>query len=325
VPTLTAGAGTIRVADTNPDPGATNDLPEAYLLYPGNAVREAEDSWALANIDSVLIVRSDTADDRVILFDHVPGYYDQPGRPGQNITAGPLPLLSAASALQQQGSDVIVYAGAWDLTTLTMTDTTFIAASTDRSTIAFGEGGTQALGRAGRVMMCCSVNPGPPLRVGISDVIAVTDLLNNASERVLGLGLNDNGSLGIARGASAAYFFTPDLRLQGEFRSGVAGGLGGAALHPNHAATLEAGDRALSFVATPNRTVKIIDTAHFYERGEIAIRDNVVGPLRATLPAPAENAGLVSTDPNFIVVKLVGVTQGDNVVIVNVRRKDIGG
>jgi hypothetical protein len=68
----------------------------------------------------------------------------------------------------------------------------------------------------------------------------------------------------------------------------------------------------------------VIDATHFYERGEVAIRDNVVGPLRATLPAPEENAGLVPTDPNYIVVKLVAVTAGDNVVVVNVRRKDIG-
>jgi hypothetical protein len=203
-----------------------------------------------------------------------------------------------------------------------MTDTTFVAASTDRSTIAFGEGATQA---AGRIMICCSINPGPPLRVGISDVIAVTDLLNNASERVLGLGLNANGSLGVARGATAAYYFSPDLRLQGEFRSGVAGGAGGAALHPDHSSTLETGDRALSFVATANRTIKIIDTAHFFERGELHIRDNVVGPVRAVLPAPEENAGLSPADPNYIVVKLVGVTAGDNVVILNVRRRDIAG
>jgi hypothetical protein len=142
---------------------------------------------------------------------------------------------------------------------------------------------------------------------------------------VFGLGLNQNGTLGVARGAQAAYYFTPDLRLQGEFRSGVSGGAGGAALHPEHASTLEAGDRALSFVATSSRTIKIIDTAHFFERGEIHIRDNVVGPVRAVMPAPEENAGVSSNDPNFIVVKLVGVTAGDNVVIVNVRRKDVAG
>lgn len=320
VPTGAAGAGTLRFADTNPNPAATDDLPESYILFGGNSVREAEDSWALANIDSITIVRNSSGDDVVILYDHQPGYYAQPGRPGITLQSDPLPVFDAVVDLQAKGSDVAVYAGAWNIGAVSLSDTTFIAASTDRSTIAFGEGATAP---TGRIILCCDIQPGPPLKIGVSDGISVVDLVNNASERVFGLGLNANGTLGVARGEQAAYYFTPDLRLQGEFRSGIAGGAGGAALHPSHSAALESGDNALSFVATPNNSIKIIDTAHFYQRGEIHIRDNVVGPLRTVIPAAAENAGLTPTDPGYIVVKLVGVTSGNNVVIVNVRRRDI--
>src|SRR6185503_16160102 len=106
---------------------------------------------------------------------------------------------------------------------------------------------------------------------------------------------------GAARGADAAYFFSNnvnqsgDLRLQGVFASGVSGGNGGVALHPNHTQPMTCNETTLAFVATVNRSIKIVDTFNFRERGEILIRDNIVGPLRAALPLPAENTGLVGT------------------------------
>jgi hypothetical protein len=163
------------------------------------------------------------------------------------------------------------------------------------------------------------------VKLGLSDVISVTDLVENAAERVFGVGLNDDGSFGVARGEQSAYYFNRSLRLQGEFRNGMAGGAGGATLHPQHAGvTVTPDDQALSFLATGNRTIKIVDTRHFFQRGEIAIRDNVVGPVRAVMPSSAENVGRSPTDPNYIVVKLVAVTAGDHVLVVDVRRKDVG-
>jgi hypothetical protein len=307
LPTPAARDGTIRYADTS-----VGRIPEVYLLHRG-AVRDAEKTFALANIDSLVIVRGVGVDDRVILYDHVPG--DTVRR-----WSAVLPLDAAVADLGAQGSDVEMYPGAWDVPRIALGDTTFVASSTDRQTIAFGEG---AVGPFGRIILCCTVTPGTPLRLGVSSDISVLDLVGNAAERVFGVGLNANGTLGVARGAQGAYFFNRDLRLQGEFRGGVAGGAGGASLHPSHASALEQGDRALAFVATGNRSIKIVDSAHFYERGEIHIRDNVVGPVRTVLPRADENVGLGTQDPNYIVVKLLGVTAGNNVVIVNVRRKDI--
>jgi DNA-binding beta-propeller fold protein YncE len=307
LPTNAARNGTLRYIDQR---AGLNG--ETYLLHRG-AVRNVENSFAIANIDSLKIVRFVDAPDLVILFDRVPGT-------NELIVSDPMVINEALTWMSENGSDVEWYGGAWNVPAVALGDTTFVAASSDRSTIAFGEG---AKAPFGRVILCCTVIPGPPLKLGLSNEIAVGDLVRNASERVFGLGLNANGTLGVARGSNAAYFFTPDLRLQGEFRSGMAGGAGGASLHPQHASALETGDRALAFVPTGNRTIRIIDSAHFFQRGEIAIRDNVVGPVRAVLPPSGDNAGRAPTDPNFIVVRLVAVTSDANVVVINVRRKDI--
>src|SRR4029078_11597307 len=60
----------------------------------------------------------------------------------------------------------------------------------------------------------------------------VRDLLSNAAERVIGLGINYDGSLGVARG-SQAYYYGPTLRLQGVVAAGAP--TGGVAMHPENA------------------------------------------------------------------------------------------
>jgi hypothetical protein len=323
VPTGSASDGTIRFVDTDPDPTVTTDRPESKLLFNLNAIRTAADNFAIANIDSVTVVPGTTTHDRVILYDHRPGG-------SALIVTAPMPVDSAINDLRAQGSDIRAFPGVWNLEGIGMSDTTFIAISTDRRRVGFGEGATA---QTGRIMLCCNKTFTPPpggegLVVGISREVSVVDLINNANERVLGLGLNNDGQLGVARGAQAAYFFTADnqstneLRLQGVFSSGIAGGGGGAALHPNHTGITTQVD-ALAFVATPNNSIKIIDTVHFFERGNVPIRDNIVGPLRATPPFPGENGALAATDPNFIIVKLFGVASGGRVVVINIRNKDL--
>ncbi|MEX0892050.1 MAG: hypothetical protein WEB88_07750 [Gemmatimonadota bacterium] len=318
VPTSSATPGTIRFVDTDPNQnGIADDEPEVKLLYNREAVTSTDDTWAVAYIDSLSIVGGVSSDDLIILYDHVPG------QPGSFLQSAALPINTALTDLQAKGSDVAWVAGAgWNIDAYALSDTTFVAASGDRNTIAFGEGASDP---TGRIILCCDVSFGVGgfIQFGVSDQVAVQDLINNASERVLGLGLNQDGLLGVARGSDNVYYFDEELRLQGQFTSGIAGGGGGAALHPLHATDVPPASERLSFVGTPNQTIKIIDTVHFYERGEIAIRDNITGPLRAYLPNAAENVGLVPGDPNFIVVKLAGVTAGGRVVIVNVREKDI--
>ncbi|HEY8483035.1 MAG TPA: hypothetical protein VIL13_00380, partial [Longimicrobiales bacterium] len=114
------------------------------------------------------------------------------------------------------------------------------------------------------------------------------------------------------------------LRKQGEFKEGLVGGAGGVTLHPSHATINGSNETTLAFAGTGRQSIKIIDTFHFYERGEILIRDDVIAPLRASLPLPSDNAGLsCPADDRCVIAKLYGVTTTGGVVVVNVRRRDL--
>jgi hypothetical protein len=306
-PTPAAQDGTIRYVV----PSATGE-PEVRLMHRG-LILEDPLATGLAHVDSVNVYRLEL-EDRVIIYDRIPGT-------NTIIQSGLLRLPAAITDIASKGSDIQTVAGAWDFGRIGLNDTTYVAASTDRSTIIVGEGD---IGPFARIFMCCTIANTPAgIELGLVNEMAVEDLVGNAAERVVGVGLNSNGTMGIARGLNSVYYFTRNLRLQGEFRTGMVGGAGGAAIHPGHSQVLQVGDDALSFAATGDRSIKVIDALHFYERGEIFIRENVKGPLRAVLPLAGENAGMASSDPNFVVVKLVAVTEGDNVVVVNVRRRDI--
>ena len=160
----------------------------------------------------------------------------------------------------------------------------------------FGEGARDPVGRG--VMYEAAADR-------VSRVIEVTDILTNPSEVVRGVGLNQDGSLGVARGFQA-YFFSTDLRLQGV--ADLPSGGAGAALHPLHAdyPSLDnldgtySPDTHLAFLGTGEGTIEIIDAFHFEQLGRIFIRDVITGPLKAALPFPGDNDGFVcSTVPIF--------------------------
>jgi hypothetical protein len=150
--------------------------------------------------------------------------------------------------------------------------------------------------------------------------------VGNASEHILGLHLNFDGTLGAARGTSAAYFFkNDDLRLQGMFAAPVPlnGGGSGAGLHPQHPSYSSyppSGASTLAFVADDQR-IRIVDTVHFTERGRIEVRDRIVGPLRVSPPLPGDNTGCTGGD--CIVARVYAVTSAGAVVLVEVRGRDI--
>ncbi len=155
----------------------------------------------------------------------------------------------------------------------------------------------------------------------VSRAISVVDLVDNASERVNGVDLNYNGQFGVARGGFAAYFFDNDLRLQGMFAPDIQGGAG-AALQPVAQPVVP----NYAFVGSSVNSVKVIDTTHFLERAEIPIKDNIVGPLRASGPLAGDNSGLScgsSPDPACVVAKIYGITSGGGVVIVNILAADL--
>jgi hypothetical protein len=339
--------GTIRRAFV-PEGGT---VPEVVMFFEHADLIEAPDFTAVTNVDDIVVslAAPDSAnirDDQITFIDHVPGT-------NTVITAGPTTIEQAAFDLAEQGSDIVAATGRWDVPGMGFQDTTFVSASGDGGWVVFGEGASQPVGR---VMMYESASD------RISGVVQVTDLLTNPSEEVRGIGLNHDGTLGVARG-NQAYFFSNDLRLQGI--SDLPAGGAGAALHPLHAnypsvraPGLYDPDTHLAFLGTGEGTIDIVDAFHFNSLGRIFIRDIVSGPLKAALPFPEDNAGLqCSTKPVFnqsgqflgdaidvfadangqvpypelggptedlcVVLKLYAVTTGGGVVVVDVRKGDI--
>ncbi len=271
--------GTIRKAfvPAGADPTDPDLRPEVKLFYEHAALDKNPNYVAVGNIDGAAAVPED-GNDKVLLVDHVPGY------PDQIITAGPDSLAAALAELASKGSDVVAGSGRWNVPNLGFSDTTYVSASGDGGWVVFGEGSVDPVGRI--IMYNAEMD-------AVTDAIPVTDLMTNASETVRGVGLNYDGTLGVARG-NQAYFFTTDLRLQGVVD--VPPGGAGAVLHPLHANAKSldnyAGqyqpDTHLAFLGTGEHTIDIVDTSHFLRLGRIFIRDVVNGPLRASLPFPED-------------------------------------
>ena len=308
-PTGAAVTGTVRQVINLP----SWDSPETKILAFVDDLVPSQTTTAIVHVDSVY-----SAGSCVQIWDHKPGF------PETVVTSGCLDLEGALAAMDVHrsagNSDIWYELGyKWELERLAMEDTTFVAASGDREWVAFGEGGTQA-GQAGRITLWNSSTS------RIDGRLLVSDLVNNASERVTGLDLNLDGSLGSASGDNASYFWSTDLRLQGSITKTPMGGAG-AVLHPDHPAfspETPSSEKSLSFVGQSDHTVRILDTAHFTERGQIHIRDMIVGPLRAGPPLPKDNDGSGSgcVGPNCVVVKLYGITDAGGVVVIDVRRRD---
>jgi len=355
-----AERGTVRKAFTPPG-GRT----EVVILFEHARFTKADEFYAVANADDFFVTYREEfgppGEDgepgepflvaEVTMTDHVPGFPDQvfsgSGQP-------PNALIQSAVRLRDQGSDVYVAPGfRWNMAEVGFEDTTFVAASGDGGWVVIGEGARDPLGR---IIMYNATQD------RVSGVVEVGDILTNAGERVAGIGLNNDGTLGVARGFDA-YFFNPDLRLRGlaELPQGGAG----AALHPLHAnfpALTNPGgtyrpDTHLAFLGTGQRTIDIVDTFRFRRLGRLFIRDVVSGPLRAVLPFPEDNQGfqcltspvtnssgqfigntvrifqdadgLVPYPPNgltedrCVVLKLFAITDSGGVVVVDVRKSDI--
>ena len=271
-PTGSAPTGTIRTARPLPDGRTKVDI---FTQYNSN---EVDGQVVVVNADSVRHTRGDKS--KLIVWPR-----PSPS-PGFAITGY---IDEVAAKLREGGYDTrIEYY--LDVDQLGLSDTTFVGVSGDHQTIAFGEGARET----GRVVL---------LRQDGNELLGQTaDLVANASERVIGLALNHDGSLGAARGQDA-YFFTPDLRLQGIARTGVSSG--GVSMHPLH----------LGYPGTPNASrlafvsgiddngspyVDVLDTFSFSRRKRIFLREAITGAL---IVVPAAGRG-------DVVLHLYGITDG---------------
>lgn len=312
-PTEAQRNGTLRVVVD--EPGWLE--PESrILLRPEDVNTQDTATISIANIDSVAIIQQTGQHDLVELFDHRAGY---PDSPANLIRTGPLQLEAAISQLvNNPDSDIFWRYGNWDLLAVGLADTTYVDASGDRQWVAFGEGGRTG---PSRIILWDSD------AARIHSRLLVADLVNNASEAVRGVDLNRDGTLGASRGVVASYFYRTDLRLQGSVSEVTLGG-SGTVLHPHHPSYqqgLASSDSTTAFLGTGDSKIKILDTVHFTERGELEIRDVIAGPFRSAPPLPSDNGGLGRncSGPACVVVKLYGMTDRGQLVVIDVRRRDI--
>ncbi len=273
------------------------DRSEVKLFVEHGHNELTQDFWAFAHVDSIGLGFEEVTPGvyyaGLTLFDHVPGFPDSIISATAN-TSEIDPVENAWARLVGKGSDAYVDAGArWNIPSFGFSDTTFVTASGDGGWVLIGEGGTTP---TGRVMMYRASQRDT---TDLSSTLRVWDEVINAADEVHGVGLNYDGTLGVARGLSA-YFFDTELQLNGRVELPGAGTGTGAALHPLHAnqKTLENltgaynPDTHLAFVGTSDGTIDIIDTFKFTRVGQITLRDVITGPLRAILPFPEDNEGL---------------------------------
>lgn len=317
VPTQASPAGTIRTAQWR-DGWRTWDtsllFPEGILAntppVTHRAVVQDLQNIAIANVDSINLIFGGPGPiarwlGTIVIYDHRPGY--RPGDPDYLIRSDTLPPLAAIWQMYKRRSDIIAYPGyRWNLPkSAEMADTTFVASSGDRSRIIFGE---LPRSGAGRIVLWDA-------RAGaLSRVEDIHDLVNNTSDRITGIDLNRDGSIGVAHGEQAAYFFDPMLRLQG--LAAVPEGRGVALLS-------DVGGRgSLAFVGTAEGTIDVLETSAHYRRvGTIPIRDPLVGPLRV-ISARGVNAcpDLQELGPECVVARLYGITSAGVVEVEVLRR-----
>jgi hypothetical protein len=166
-----------------------------------------------------------------------------------------------------------------DITEVGLSDTTFVAVSGDHSTVAFGEGA-----RDNARVMAFEDRVGAPPGSPLTKFGEIRDIVGNTAERVIGLALNSDGSMGVARGREA-YYFSRDLRLQGVVTAGSPAG--GVDMHPNDPAIRR------SFVSGVEpgglAYIDVIDTFHYRRVSRIFMRDAVTGTIRAV---PRSGGGL---------------------------------
>jgi len=296
-PTSSATSGTIRWMDpTQPIPDARQIT--SYIELESGATALI---YTIFDADSIDIVpRAATGlSDLLVVYDH------------PNGQAGPTVVnsdINPPAAVDNLGTDAYWLLNV-SVPSLALTDTTFVAASGDRKWIGFGEGNAQP---AGRIMM---INDplGGPLPPFFSPAVSVTDIIDNASERVFGIAIDPTGLQVIAHGFKtyvAALDNNFHLRLDGEYDSFDNGA--GVAFHPQ--ANDGNPDNRVAFTATDNGIIEIFDVAHYNNRGRLTTKGNLYGALRVT--------GRMSTDPADVVAKVYGLTDG-GLVVIDVRAADI--
>jgi hypothetical protein len=295
-PTSEAEAGTIRYLDPN------QANPDVRII--SNYIRpSATTNFVLVNADLVAVTPGTAGiSDQLSICDHQTGTF-QPTVCGQGFTFND----AWANLNAQITHDIVLHTNS-DVSSLALTDTTFVAVGGDRRWVAFGEGATDG---AGRVMLADDV------AAFFSSGIDVVDLTNNAAESVFGIAINSNSTMLGSRGA-AAYFSDIEhpfhLRLQGKYATNQVGA--GIAFHPNNTGGSSGPNdpTRVAFVASADGTIEIVDSFHYTSRGKLPVRANLYGPIRVT--------NRFATDDPDVILKLFGLT-AEGMIVIDIRATDI--
>jgi hypothetical protein len=305
-PTAASGQrGTIRYLDT------AAPAPDQRFILAFASQGSDPNSYLIANIDAASVTpapANSLANDVLTLCDHASGSTDpQTCASSDQGIAAAVNALRAAVPLTDVDAQVNLDEGS-----LGLTDTTYAAASSNGEWIAFGEGHRSPYSRA---FLLRDDGTNPNGYTYASPSLNIQDLINNASVQIFGLALDKSGQTLGLHGAET-YFakvtqpFTQ--RLSGKYSTFGQGG--GIAFHPNADGINTPATDRLSFIASNNGTIEMIDIAYFTSRGVLATKTNLYGPLRASLPFPGD-------DPS-IVLKLFGLSP-NGLVVIDVTAADI--
>jgi hypothetical protein len=300
-PTETAPAGTLRWLDPSlpvPDP--------RQIWQYGNIAQTTEEVYALFNVDSIGITQalpSDTTSDSLFVWDHPYGQ-----KAGSIIVANPDPVKAIAAAVAG-GSDAELVSRL-DVGSLALEDTNYVAASGNRQWIAFGEGHSPGAGRV--VLVADSAGAVPNF---FSPLVTISDLTDNASERVFGLALDRSGQTVASHGLQSYFASVSDpfhLRLQGKYDSFDDGA--GIAFHPQADGVLSSPDARLAFVGSASGNIEVVDIAYYIRRARLQLKNPIYGPLRVSLPMPG--------DPGDVILKIFAISQ-QGLVVIDLTSADI--
>ena len=304
-PTPASGMqGTVRYIDP-----AAPAPDERFVLAFATRVQNFTNTYLIANIDSVgSIPGGINTDDTLTLCDHPTGT-----TAAKTCVSGNTVLSTLASLRTAVPTTDVEAQSNIDETSLGLTDTTYAAASGDGQWITFGEGHRGPYARAFLLRDDGSV---PDKYSYASPSLNILDLINNASDQVFGVALDKTGKT-LAVHGTETYFaavtqpFTQ--RLQGKKTTFATGA--GIAFHPAADGTTTPEGQRLAFVASNNGTVELVDIAYYdFNRGTLATKNNLTGPIRASLPFPGD-------DPS-VVLKLFGISSA-GLVVINVTQADI--
>jgi hypothetical protein len=297
-PTATRADGTVRIYDPAKDTSVVfNRGPEVYTRYASSVKGKA------IGVNAVSVTQLTGGRIQVC-----PRRVTSTGSDPACITGLVSVVSDQLAALEAAGVTDTRLDLAADAASIGLSDTTFIAVSTDHSTIAFGEG----VRDPGRILRFAVV-----AGTLVGSTRETSDLVGNAAERVIGLGLNADGSLGVARG-SQVYFFDSSLRQQGVVISGAPSG--GVALHPQNANYPAADGFRVGFASGLDSNgapyVDVIDSYSFRALHRIYTRDTITGALIA-VPVTA-------SDPDFgtVALRLFALTSR-GVLRIDLRASDM--